>query len=415
MQYDDYRYAHSLETMRYRSKDTDVLLNRVLVYGGLVAVAAAAYFLVVAYFGLKLHRGNDLTLSLLVALALAIVFQPLRNWLQRRVNHMMYGERDDPYSVVTRLGRRLEASLEPETVLPAIVASVIDGLGVSYAAIALRRGEAEVVAASAGSPTLDPLRLPLVYRQQTVGELIVGKRSGNAFTRSDRRLLDDVARQAGVAAYGVGLTADLQRSREALVTAREEERRRLRRDLHDGLGPSLASLMLKVGGARRLLSPDSPADAVLADVRQDMSAMIADVRRLVYDLRPPALDDLGLVAAIRNQAAQYDQQLDISVEAPEKLDSLPAAVEVAAYRICQEAMTNAVRHAQARRCLIRLTLDNGLQIEVEDDGKGLAADHKPGIGLSSMRERAAELGGICRLGPSGLGGTRLLARLPVTE
>ena len=168
----------------------------------------------------------------------------------------MYGERDDPYAVISRLGQRLESTLAPEAVLPTIVETVREALRVPYVAISLKGDLAP--AASAGEPSGEALRLPLVYRNETVGELLLGPRGpGESFGSADRRLLEDLARQAGVAAHAVRLTSDLQRSRERLVTAREEERRRLRRDLHDGLGAQLAGLNVQTGVLRRLI-PDDP-------------------------------------------------------------------------------------------------------------------------------------------------------------
>jgi signal transduction histidine kinase len=217
----------------------------------------------------------------------------------------------------------------------------------------------------------------------------------------------------------VRLTADLQRSRERLVSAREEERRRLRRDLHDGLGPQLASLVLKLETARNRMADDPQAAALLTDLSARTQEAVADIRRLVYALRPPALDELGLIMALREGATQYNQQgingLNITFDAPDKLPPLPAAVEVAAYRIAQEALTNVVQHANARICLIRLRLDESarlLCLEVRDDGKGLPIKRPAGIGLNSMRERAEELGGALTITSLSTGGTLLSARLP---
>jgi signal transduction histidine kinase len=247
--------------------------------------------------------------------------------------------------------------------------------------------------------------------------ILAPRTPGEGFSASDRRLLEDLARQAGVAAHASRLTADLQRSRERLVTAREEERRRLRRDLHDGLGPQLAAQTLKVGSARSLYGRDpAAADALLSDLEANMEAAISDIRRLVYNLRPPALDELGLDGAIRASAAQYATNgLKISVDAPKVLPSLPAAVEVAAYRIAQEALTNVVRHAQASESIVRLRLDGELELEITDDGVGLAENRGTGVGLSSMRERAVELGGTCVVEQSVPQGTRVVARLPLPE
>ena len=249
--------------------------------------------------------------------------------------------------------------------------------------------------------------------------ILAPRAPGEAFTPSDRRLLEDLARQAGVAVHAARLTADLRRSRERLVTAREEERRRLRRDLHDGLGPRLAAQTLKVGAARSLYPGDpTAADELLTELEADMDATLNEVRRLVHNLRPPALDQLGLIGALRDVAERYEPGpatggLSISIRAPEELPSLPAAVEVAAYRIVQEALTNVVRHAHAGSCEIRLSVGDELELEITDDGVGLPADHRSGVGLSSMAERAVELGGTCIVEPSSLGGTRVLARLPL--
>ena len=275
-----------------------------------------------------------------------------------------------------------------------------------------------VTAARYGDPADETVTLPLTYGAELVGRLNLAPRApGEEFSSSDRRLLEDLARQAGVAAHAARLTADLQRSRERLVTAREEERRRLRRDLHDGLGPQLAAQTLKVGSARSLYGRDpAAADALLSELETNMEAAISDIRRLVYNLRPPALDELGLDGAIRESAAQYATNgLKISVDTPQTLPSLPAAVEVAAYRIVQEALTNVVRHAAASECVIRLGLDGELELEITDDGVGLPEDRGAGIGLSSMRERAVELGGTCVVEPSLPEGTRVLARLPLPE
>jgi signal transduction histidine kinase len=268
--------------------------------------------------------------------------------------------------------------------------------------------------------------LPLIYQAETVGRLVLAPRSpGEGFSPADRRLLEDIAHQAGVAAHSVRLTADLQRSRERLVTALEEERRRMRRDLHDGLGPALASQGLKLAAARQLLGRDpAAADLLLAQVMSQNESTVADVRRLVYALRPPALDELGLVEAIRDHALGLDcdaslvEALYIQVEPPAQgLPPLTAAVEVAAYRIALEALTNVTRHAYARRCLIRFSLETSsrpvvLLLEILDDGVGLPENPRSGVGLSSMRERAEEVGGSISIERAAGGGTRVVARLP---
>ena len=252
-----------------------------------------------------------------------------------------------------------------------------------------------------------------------MGELVLGRRGGaDPFCAADARLLDDLARQAAAAVYMVRLTADLQHSRQSLVNAREEERRRLRRDLHDGLGPTLAALGLKLEAARNRLSDDPRAEALLGDLAERTHAAVADIRRLVYALRPPTLDELGLVGALRQLAsggeALAPDGLRVEVAAPDPFPQLPAAVEVAAYRIAQEAFTNVVRHVHARMCTISLELDDGVvRLNIADNGRGLLVARPLGVGLSSMRERAEELGGTFTIGPAAGGGTLVQVGLPL--
>jgi signal transduction histidine kinase len=209
---------------------------------------------------------------------------------------------------------------------------------------------------------------------------------------------------------------ELQRSREGLVNTREEERRRLRRDLHDGVGPQLAALMLELETASDLVSDNSEASALMEKLSKRAREIVSDVRHSVHALRPPALDELGLVEALREEASKYSPAgLLVSIENPEELSHLPAAVEVACYRIVQEALANVVRHARASHCSIRLILDEdagALSVEVEDDGKGIRDKDRAGVGMSSMRERAEELGGWCTVESVEGGGTLVRALLP---
>lgn len=408
--------AAGIAVVRHRLYDIDLVINRTVVYAALTACVVGIYVLVVGYLGQLFRVADDLAVSLVATGIVAVLFAPLRDRLQRAVNQVMYGERHDPYAVVSRLGRRLEAALAPDAVLPAVVETVREALKLPYAAIALGSGGDQHVVASSGSPTERPQRLPLTHRNEPIGELLLGTRPGeDHFSARDRRLLEDVARQAGLAAHSVRLTADLQLARERLVSTREEERRRLRRDLHDGLGPMLGSLTLKLDVACELLEREpATARALLAGLKEQAQIAVTDVRRLVYALRPPALDDLGLLGAVGEIAVQHGmRELDVAVSAPETLPDLPAAVEVAAYRIVGEAVTNVARHAGARRCRVGLqVVDGALVVEVDDDGRGRAVTDRTGIGIAAMRERAEELGGTCLVGTSPTGGTRVLATLP---
>lgn len=411
--------AAGIAIFRYRLYDIDVVINRSLVYGALTAGVVGLYVGIVVLLAQFFER-TGWGVSLVAAGVVALVFQPLRERLQRAVNRLMYGDRDDPYAALSRLGRRLEASIRAGEVLPQVTESVAQALRLPYAAIELRRENRFEPAASFGAPVADMIRLPLLYQGETVGHLVAGLRApGEAFSQADMRLLEDLAREAGVAVHAVRLTSDLQRSRERLVMTREEERRRLRRDLHDGLGPALAGVALQIEMVRGLLR-DEPeaAEALLAKLKDETQDAIAGIRRIVYDLRPLALDELGLVTALREDGGRFSLRgpgLVVSVEAPDDLPALPAAVEVAAYRIALEAMTNAARHSGARLCSVRIALNDGLDLEITDDGRGLPPNFRPGVGVSSMRERAHELGGTFAIERAASAGTRIRVHLPLEQ
>ena len=424
--------------LRYQLWDVAPIVRRTFVYTLLTLCVAGIYVLVVGVAASSLRIENNLLLTVLVTGAVAMLAQPLRQRLQRWVNRFLYGERDAPATVLARLGERLEATAAADQVLPAIAGTVGQALKLPYVAVAVRAGDGwrpaatyraytngngdaardAIDRADSGLPTNWPglVKTPLFYQREQIGELWSAPRSpGERLTAADLALIEQVAQHAGPAVHAANLAADLQRSREQIVLAGEEERRRLHRDLHDGLGPQLASLVLRIDAARNWLHRDpGKAEALLVELQQQMQGAIGDVRRIVYDLRPAALDQLGLVAAVRQYAEQASGAgLRIEVEAPPALPALDAAVEVAAYRIVLEAVANVVHHADARRCRVRLSLDDELLLEIADDGCGLPATVQPGVGLRSMRERAAELGGAFAVEALATSGTYVRVRLPL--
>jgi signal transduction histidine kinase len=402
---------------RYRLFRIRIILSRTLIYTALTISIIGIYVVVIGVLGFLFRTSDNLLFSLLATGLIAVIVQPLRERLQRGINQLIYGERDDPYGVMFRLGNRLEGALALDAALPIVVETVSESLRLPYAAIALKQGDSFVIAVAHGTSREHVVRLPIQYHGELVGQLILAPRTpGEDFMPADFRLLGQLAQQAGLVAHTVRLAADLQHSREHLVTAREEERRRLRRDLHDGLGPALATMILKLDTARDLLTPGSGPEVMLHELKTQVQTAIGDIRRLVYELRPPALDELGLVPALRAYAAQYNQNgLAIAIEASDELPVLPAAQEVAVYRITLEALTNVARHAGATACHVRLMLNEALCLEITDDGCGLPAERRIGVGLNSMRERAAELGGDFLIEPAATGGTRVLVRLPLVE
>ena len=403
--------------LRHQLYDIDVVIARSVVYGGLTAGVVGGYAAIVAVLELALQDRARFGVSVLASGAVALAFGPLRARLQRAAERLVYGQRSEPFRVLSDLGRQLEAAVSPDRVLPAAVDTLVRALRLPHAAIELHGPEGLLPVAVHGAPVGVPLVLPLVHHGLQVGRLTVSPRGpGEGFTAEERDLVEAVARHAGVAAQAVQLTAGLQRSRMRLVTAREEERRRLRRDLHDGLGPTLAGVTLRLDAARREVSTDPRAsEAELLALREEVQEAIASIRELVYELRPPALDELGLVGALRERAARL-APLRAEVSCDRDLAGLPAAVEVAAYRIAQEALTNVTRHARATRATISLEQDDArLLVEVTDDGAGLPDALHAGVGLGSMRERAEELGGRLQVLPAPGGGTTVRAWLPVAR
>ncbi|CAA9565402.1 MAG: ATP-binding region, ATPase-like [uncultured Thermomicrobiales bacterium] len=409
----------------HRLFDIDVILSRTLTWLAMTGVVIGTYIGIVVGIGRLLDTERNLALSLLATGLVAVAFQPLRARVQRTVDRFVFGERDDPYAVLSRLGHRIEDTLGAADLLPQIVRTTAEALRLPYAALFLDRAGGPELVAVTGSASRSTLRLPLTYQGQPLGALEVAQRSpGDAFSAADRRLLEDLARQIGIAAHTVTLADELQRSREAIITSREEERRRLRRDLHDGLGAQLAALIMQTGTIRSQLQRDpGAAERDLNELRDELKTAIDDVRRLVHGLRPPALDELGLAGAIRARLDRIGGHSDsdgpglqVRLNVQEPMPALPAAVEVAALRIVDEAIINVVRHAHARAVTVTMEIVSGnLAIRVEDDGAGLDVSHvEPGIGLQSMRDRARELGGTWSIAP-GVGGygTMVHARLPV--
>jgi two-component system, NarL family, sensor kinase len=355
----------ALAVNRHHLFDLDTVLNRSLVYGGLTAGVVATYAVTVAVLSRFIPGNAPFAVALLGTGAVAVVALPLRDRLQRSVNRVLYGDRDEPENALRRLGQRLEASLDPQTVLSTLVGTVAESLRSPFVAIELERDGVATVEAAQGVVPMDAAgsreleRFPIVYRGQTVGRLVLCPRAADEpFSGADRRLVADLARQAGPAVEAVPLTSDLRRSREELVTAREEERRRLRRDLHDELGPAMAGSLMKLRAARSLMTAQpSRAAGLLDDLEADVGGMVDEVRRIARNLRPPALDELGLIGVLRMRVAAFDEGppdsgLKVSLEAPEDLPPLPAAVEVAGLRIVLEGLTNAARHSGASRAQI---------------------------------------------------------------
>lgn len=347
------------------------------------------------------------------AVLLVLVIELVGSRLHRFVDWLLYGQRDDPTAATARLSRALE-DVDDDHALEALVAALADTLRLTYVAAVLDTDGAEAASVTLGEPSGGVATFPVRHAGTPLGELRAGRR-GQALDHRDRRLLGAAAAQIGLVLHAAGLARDLRGAREDLVLSVQEERRRLRRDIHDGVGPTLAGIALGVESAERAVNHDpARASALLADVRADVTALVDDVRRVVDGLRPPLLDEIGLVGALEQLARSFDARgtCRVDVEAA-PLPAFPAAVEVAAWHIGAEAMTNAARHAAARHAGVRVrVVDEVLELRVCDDGRGGAGERPGGTGLGSMRQRADEVGGDVEV-TSGPSGTTVAARLPL--
>lgn len=405
--------AVAVAIVRYQLLDIRLVVSRALTWALLSLVAIGSYAALVALLDSLI--ASQVGRSAAVTVFVALIIAPVLPRLQQLVDRALYGDRHDPARVASRVGEQLSAGL------PGVVAAIRSALRLPYAALVV---DGRTIAdgslpdsrgVTGGSAARSVVPLELSYGGEVVGTLEVGVRSGESgLSSADRSVLGLVAVPLAVAVHATRLSAELQSSREKLVSAREEERRRIRRDLHDGLGPTLTGVAFSADAAANLittdkaLSPDaSRAVELLARLRADTRSAIADVRRLVDDLRPPALDELGLLGALQQRADQMSIRADGTairvVISAAGMPTLPAALEVAAYRIATEALTNVVRHARATSAVLTLRCGTELQIEITDNGPPTAPWH-PGVGLQAMQERAAELGGTFQAGPTPTGG-----------
>ena len=403
--------AITVAVLQHRLYDIQLVVNRSLTFAGLSVLIAGLYAVVVGGVGAMLRVQGASWLPWVGAGVVAVSFAPLRNALQQAANKLTYGQWAQPAEVLAGTGRRLADATDVRALLQSLTDDLTTGLRLARAEILDATGQ-PLAASGTSKGRLDAI--PLTAYGVQVGAL---RHSGDRLRPSDRALLADLARQLGSVVHSATLLDALRASQERLVLAREEERRRLRRDLHDGLGPALAALTLRVDTLRnRSAERGSELDAALLDVRAGIQDTVRDVRRIVEGLRPPALDELGLNAALRHLADRLaaDTGLAVTVEVPD-LPPVPAAVEVAAYRVAQEALTNVVRHAHAGHVRIQVALNgDGLVLEVLDDGTGTAAPRPGGVGLGSMHERARELGGSLTVASRSETGTMVRALLPLT-
>jgi signal transduction histidine kinase len=396
--------AIGVAVLKHRLYDLDLVLSRSLLYAVLSGLMALGYVGVVALVGTIARGTGRVTASLVATGAVALAFQPVHVRLRQATDRLVRGTSGEPYAALAGLGARLADTIDPAAVPQVLVDAVVRELRVPYAALE----QLGVVIAQAGTRPAVVDGIEVSHRGEHVATLVVGARPGRGRRPAEGRLLHDLAQQAGAALRVTSLAAEVQRAREDLVAGREEERRRLRHELHDGVGPALAGLALQAGALRQQLDGDVPA---VRRLEEGLAHALAEVRRTARDLRPQGLDELGLGGALQQLAQSFSSSaLSVELAVPTPLEPLPAATEVAVLRVVGEALANVARHSGASHCTVHVDVGTRVRVRVRDDGSGPTGGPE-GVGLTSMRRRAEELGGSLQVEPAAGGGTLVLADL----
>ena len=375
----------------------DVVLNRTIVLVLSTVVLLAVYAaVVVATIALTNDRGPWVAIP--AAGTVAVLFAPVRQRAQRWVDHRLFGFGSDPAIVFHRLGIRLSGLAEPDALMAAVVDSVTESLRLPYAAIETQTAGARVLVEQRGSPTDAVEWFDLLAGEDAVGRLGVSpRRDARTLTPGERALLQDLARHVAVVAQLARVMNQLRAAQRQLIVARENERHRIQRDLHDRIGPVLVGMSLQLSVAVDAANSPDLAE-LLTGLQREASRATDDLRRLVRNLRPAELAEIGLSTAVEAAAARFSASGDLrfEVEIPLRLPDLSTAIEDGVYHVCIEAMANAVRHSNARRGVVRITprVGGGLDVTIEDDGTGIDAKYNPGTGLVSMTERVTAIGGL---------------------
>jgi len=431
--------AAAIAVLKYRLYDIDVVISRTLVYGALAAFITAVYVGIVVGVGTLVGSGGqpNLVLSIVATAIVAVAFQPVREQLQRVANRLVYGKRATPYEVLSQFSERVAETYGAEEALPKMARVLAEGTGAERALVWLRAGTLLRPAAAwpeSGGAAQEPVRVlgdnmpdlpgdeavPVQHQGELLGGLTVTKRSGESLTPIERKLLDDLAHQAGLVLKNVGLTAellarleDLRASRQRLVAAQDEERRRLERNLHDGAQQNLVAIKVKLGLAEMLAAKDpARAKELLAQLKGDTDEALETLRSLARGIYPPLLAEKGLAAALESQARKATLPVDVEADG---VGRFPQDTEAAVYFCVLEALQNVQKYADASRALVRLsTVREELHFEVNDDGKGFEpATQKMGSGSQNMRDRIDALGGSMEVKSATGAGTSVVGYLPI--
>jgi len=417
--------------LKYRLYDIDIVITKAVVYGGLAAFITVVYVAIVVGVGAAVGATNHVVLSAAAAAVVALAFQPVRRRAQRFANRIIYGERATPYQVLAELGVRLAGEYAVDDVVQRVATTLASGIGAERAAVWLHVGSelrpvgawppgeavARVQLADLLVPAeLDGMRAVAVRHQgEVLGAIGVRKAASEPITPADEKLLGDLAAQAGLVLRNVRLIEDLRASRQRLVAAQDEERRRIERNIHDGAQQQLVALAVKIRLADTMVGRDDEhAHELLAQVQTDASDALSDLRDLAHGIYPPLLADKGLPSALTAQTRR--SPIPVSV-ADDGVGRLPQAVEAAVYFCCLEALQNVAKYANASSVTVSLERANGsLMFAVADDGDGFdVASARSGTGLQGMEDRLSALGGRLDVRSEASRGSTVTGNVPITE
>ncbi|WP_162148907.1 sensor histidine kinase [Arthrobacter sp. H20] len=387
--------AIAIAIVRYRLLDIRLVLSRTFVYALTVATTIVAYGAIIGTFTMLVPSDNDLGAATLAVIVVAVAFNPVRLLLHRLINRAFYGSRADIAGTALKVADRIQGSDDD-------LGALLDGarLDLRLPYLAVQKESDAALIASSGELAKDAqlAAVPLSYRGKTRATLLVGLRRGESTLHdTDLRVLSLIAAPLAVAQHAIELTEEVRAARASTVQAREWERKRLHRELHDGLGPDLTSIALRADAAYNLI-PNDPDQALvhLTELRQQVRSSINDVRRVVYGLRPVELDRHGFVDAIRRRIANangdLDRGLSVSAILPDCVPELSPATELATYRIASEGLENVLRHSDATLCTVTISLADDIRISVQDNGSPVTT-WISGVGIGSIVDRAEELGG----------------------
>lgn len=412
-------FAWAVAILQHRLWDADRVLSRGALALTLTSLLLGTY-LVVVFVVASVADDHTEVAGSIAALLMVVMALLLREPVTRRVTRLFYGRRDAPYELLASLWATANQHLANATTLELLTSQLVESLHLSAGQVQVTGDTGGVFDHTIGSAHGDPAVVPLESSGEQVGTLKVWPRLGESrLSTRDLQLIGNASAPLAHVASTVRLTGDLRRSQAALVSAGEEERRRIHRDLHDDLGPALAGQALLLDAAASTIDTDAERARELVErAKYRTDGVVEHIRALARDLRPVALDQLGLAPSLR-QAASVAANGSARVEADiDELPDLPAATETAAYRIITEALTNALRHSHATSIHLRVGA-NGDRIvaTVEDDGRG-GAPAKPnakghGVGMRSMFARASELGGDITVTSHPDHGTTVQMELPV--